>query len=277
MSAYTLFLLLTVSLIGVDGGVRFANFYQDHMVLQRAPERAIVWGYTDTFDSRIILRMNEREYQSESVFSSRNSLGESIWSVTLDAQTEEGPFQIQVTQPLANGTMVNITLNDVLFGDVWICSGQSNMQFSVGEMLNASVEIENAGKYPKIRLFTTLHNQSAALEEEVLGIGLNWSVASSVVVGSGYASAVCWLYGRMVHEALGGRPMGLIHSSWGATEIEFWTPTQALKDCGISAHRQLDTQLGIIVNNSVLYNAMIHPFTRMVIKGALWYQGMSPR
>lgn len=177
--------------------------------------------------------MNEKEY--ESTFSSRNELGESIWSVTLDAQTEEGPFQIQVTQPLANGTLVNITLNDVLFGDVWICSGQSNMQFSVGEMLNASVEIENAGKYPKIRLFTTLHNQSAALEDEVLGIGLNWSVASPTVVGSGYTSAVCWLYGRMIHEALGGRPMGLIHSSWGATEIEFWTPAQALKDCGISS------------------------------------------
>ena len=218
----------------VDGGVRFANYYQDHMVLQRAPQRAVVWGYTDTFDSPLTLRMDERVYQSEISPSSVNEFGESTWSVTLDAQPEEGPFQIQVTQPLTNGTLVNITLNDVLFGDVWICSGQSNMQFSVGEMLNASVEIENASKYPKIRLFTTLHNQSGKLEEEVLGIGLNWSVASPVIVGSGYASAVCWLYGRMVHEALGGRPMGLIHSSWGATEIEFWSPTQALKDCGIS-------------------------------------------
>ncbi len=203
------------------------------MVLQRTPQRAIVWGYTDTFNTPMILTLNERVYHTNSSLSSSNSLDESIWSVTLDAQTEEGPFQIHVTQPLTNGTLVTITLDDVLFGDVWVCSGQSNIQFSVPEMLNASVEIANAGKYPKIRLLTTLHNQSSQPEEELLGIGLNWTVASPVSVGSEYASAVCWLYGRMVHEALGGRPIGLIHSSWGSTSIEFWSPPQALRDCGI--------------------------------------------
>jgi sialate O-acetylesterase len=110
------------------------------------------------------------------------------------------------------------------------------MEFSVGEMLNASIEIENAGKYPKIRLLTTQRNQSGVPEEELLAFGMNWTVASPQSVGSGYTSAICWLYGRMVHEALGGRPMGLIHSSWGATEIEFWSPPQALKDCGISSY-----------------------------------------
>jgi sialate O-acetylesterase len=203
------------------------------MVLQRAPQRAIVWGYSDTFNTQTTLRINERVYHTMSSPSPANAFGESIWSVTLDPQPEEGPFQVHVTQPLPNGTLVTITLDDVLFGDVWVCSGQSNMQFSVGEMLNASVEIENAIKYPKIRLLTTLHNQSGTPEEELMGIGLNWTVASPVSVGSGYTSAVCWLYGRMVYDALGGRPMGLIHASWGATEIEFWTPAQALKDCGI--------------------------------------------
>ncbi len=203
------------------------------MVLQRAPQRAIVWGYTDTFNTPMILTLNERVYHTKSSLFPSNSLGESIWSVTLDAQTEEGPFQIHVTQPSHNGTLANITLDDVLFGDVWICSGQSNMEFSVSEMFNGSIEIANAGKYPKIRLLTTLHNQSSQPEEELLGIGLNWTVASPVSVGSGFTSAVCWLYGRMVYEELGGRPMGLIHSSWGATEIEFWSPPQALRDCGI--------------------------------------------
>jgi sialate O-acetylesterase len=236
------------------------------MVLQRAPQRAIVWGYTDTFNAKTTLTMNGKVYHTKSSSSPANKLGESIWSVTLDPQPEEGPFKIHVNQPLPNGTLVTLTLDDVLFGDVWVCSGQSNMQFSVGEMLNASVEIENARKYPKIRLLTTLHNQSGTPEEELLGIGMNWTIASPTSVGSGYTSAVCWLFGRMVYDAIGGRPMGLVHSSWGATEIEFWTPPQALKDCGID-------DVGIIVNNSVLYNAMIHPFTRMAIKGALWYQG----
>jgi sialate O-acetylesterase len=205
------------------------------MVLQRAPQRAIVWGYSDTFNTPITLSMNNKHYHTMSSSTpSVDSVGASIWSVTLDAQTEEGPFQVKVTQPLANGTLETITLNDVLFGDVWICSGQSNMQFSVGGMFNASIEIENANKYPKIRLFTVSDAPSSTPLEEIITIGMPWSVASNITVASGYTSAVCWLYGRMVHEALGGRPMGLIHTSWGGTYIEYWTPPEVLSDCGIT-------------------------------------------
>ncbi len=64
-------------------------------------------------------------------------------------------------------------LGDVLFGDVWICSGQSNMQFSVQFMFNASIEIANAGQYPKVRLFTVAQNQSDTPLDEVLDIWLN--------------------------------------------------------------------------------------------------------
>jgi sialate O-acetylesterase len=218
----------------VHGALRFANYYQNHMVLQRAPQRSIVWGYADAFDTPVTLNMNNKVYQTMSSSTpSADSVGASIWSVTLEAQTQEGPFQVKVTQPLANGTLETITLNDVLFGDVWICSGQSNMEFPVNRMFNASVEIENAYKYPKIRLFTAAQAQSYTPQEELLSIALNWSVASNMSVQNGYTSAVCWLYGRMVQEALGGRPMGLIHSSWGGTGVEFWSPPQALKDCGI--------------------------------------------
>jgi sialate O-acetylesterase len=203
------------------------------MVLQRAPQRAIVWGYTDTFDVPTMLTLNQRVYRTNSSPSPANSFGESIWSITLDAQTEEGPFQIHVTQPLPNGTFVTITLVDVLFGDVWLCSGQSNMELPVSYIFNASIEIANAGKYPKIRFMTSKHEQSGEPEEELLLIALNWTVASPKSVGGDLTSAVCWLYGRMIHEGLGGRPIGLVHASWGATEIEFWSPPQALKDCGI--------------------------------------------
>jgi sialate O-acetylesterase len=204
------------------------------MVLQRAPQRAIVWGYGDTFNTPITLTMNNKVYHTTSSSSSVDSVGASTWTVTLDAQTQEGPFQVQVTQPLANGSLETITLNDVLFGDVWICSGQSNMQFSVSGMFNASVEIANAGKYPKVRLFTAATAQASTPQEEVVTIGLKWSVAGATSVGSGYTSAVCWLYGRMIHEGLGGRPIGLIHSSWGGTNIEYWIPPEVLKDCGIT-------------------------------------------
>ncbi len=165
------------------------------MVLQRAPQRAVVWGYGDP-STLTILKMND-----------------------------EGPFDIHVSQPLTNGTLVTITLHDVLFGDVWICSGQSNMQLTVSMIYNATEEIVIAGNYPKIRLFTAALIPSAVPVEELLGIYLNWSVASPHSVGgpdSIYMSAVCWLYGR---------PIGLIATSWGGTAIELWMPSKALQDC----------------------------------------------
>jgi sialate O-acetylesterase len=152
------------------------------MVLQRAPQRAIVWGFGDP-STLTILRMNDKIYTTVSGSESANAQNESIWSVTLDPVSDEGPFDIHVSQPLSNGTLVTITLHDVLFGDVWICSGQSNMQFTVSMMFNGTEEIANAGNYPKIRVFTAALVESVIPVEELLGIELNWSVASSQSIG----------------------------------------------------------------------------------------------
>jgi sialate O-acetylesterase len=178
--------------------------------------------------------MNDKRYTTMSRSEPANEQGESIWSVTLDPVSDEGPFDIHVSQPLANGTLVTITLHDVLFGDVWICSGQSNMQLTVNMIYNGTEEIENAGNYPKIRVFTAALRSSLTPIEELLGIELNWSTASSKSIGGpdwDYMSAVCWLYGRMIHQALGGRPIGLMAASWGGTLIELWMPPKALQDC----------------------------------------------
>jgi sialate O-acetylesterase len=216
-----------------NGVPRFANYIQDHMVLQRAPQRAIVWGFGDA-SKLTTLRMNDKIYTIISRPEPANKIGESIWSVTLDPVIDEGPFDIHVSQPLANGTLATITIHDVLFGDVWICSGQSNMQMTVSSIFNGSEEIANAGNFPKIRLFTAALVASAAPVEELVNITLNWSVASpSSVDGPGwdYMSAVCWLYGRQIHQALNGRPIGLIATSWGGTSIEVWMPPKAFQDC----------------------------------------------
>jgi sialate O-acetylesterase len=178
--------------------------------------------------------MNNKIYRTMSRTELANEQNESIWSVTLDPVFEEGPFDIHVSQPLANGTLVTITLHDVLFGDVWICSGQSNMQLTVNLIYNATEELVNAGNYPKIRVFTAALRPSEAPVEELLGIQLNWSVASIRSIGGpgwDWMSAVCWLYGRQIHQALGGRPIGLIATTWGGTAIELWMPSKALQDC----------------------------------------------
>ncbi len=215
---------------------RFANYIQDHMVLQRAPQRAIVWGFGDA-STLTTLAMNDKIYTTMSRPEAANAQNESIWSVTLDPVSDEGPFDIHVSQPLANGTLVTITLHDVLFGDVWICSGQSNMEMAVIDIFNGTEEIANAGNYPKIRLFTSGRHASEKPSEELFGMWLNWSVASPQSVGGPsfiYMSAVCWLYGRMIHQALGGRPIGLIATSANGTAIEFWMPPKALQDCNIT-------------------------------------------
>jgi sialate O-acetylesterase len=205
------------------------------MVLARAPEHAIIWGYVDTVNTLVTLTMDNQIYHTMSSSSPIDSAAPSIWSVTLAAQTVEGPFEVHVNRPLANGTIETITLHDVLFGDVWVCSVQSNMQFNVRGMFNGSVEIANAGNYSKVRLFTIADTTANTPQEEVLQIALPWSVASPASVGSGATSAVCWLFGRMIQEGLGGRPIGLVHTSWGGTDIEYWTPPEVLKDCGVTS------------------------------------------
>jgi sialate O-acetylesterase len=206
------------------------------MVLQRAPQKAVVWGYGDA--SKVTtLRLIDKIYTTISQSERANDLGESIWSVTLDPVSDEGPFDIHVSQPLANGTLMTITIHDVLFGDVWICSGQSNMQLTVGMIYNGTEEIANAGNFPKIRVFTASLLPSAVPVEELLGIVLNWSVASPQSIGGSpgtYMSAVCWLYGRQIHQALGGRPIGLIATSFGGTPIELWMPPKALQECNVT-------------------------------------------
>ena len=222
-----------LDIIEGNGVPRFANYIQDHMVLQRAPQRAVVWGYGDA-STLTTLRMDGKVYTTISNAEPANEWGESIWSVTLDPVSDEGPFDIHVSQPSANGTMVTITIHDILFGDVWMCAGQSNMEMTVIEIFNATIEIANAGDFPKIRLFSAALMASAVPIEELLQILQNWSIASPESVGgppSYYFSAVCWLYGRMMHQALGGRPLGLIVSSWGGTPIELWMPPKALQDC----------------------------------------------
>ena len=203
------------------------------MVLQRAPQRAVVWGFGNP-NAVTNLTMNGKTYSTISRSDFANAQNESIWSVTLDAITVEGPFDIKASQKLTTGTWLNITITDVLFGDVWICSGQSNMQMSLNMIYNGTQEIQSAGNYSKIRVFTAALKNSTVPVEELLGILLQWSVASPQSIGGPdwtYMSSVCWLYGRMIHQGLSGRPIGLIATSWGGTPIEFWMPPKALQDC----------------------------------------------
>ena len=107
------------------GTLKFANYYQSHMVLQKSPEKAVLWGYATTLGDTVIVKLNGLSVAQATVTGNTEGAG-GVWVAKLPAQRAGGPNTISITS--RDG---NLTISDVLFGDVWMCSGQSNMQFKM--------------------------------------------------------------------------------------------------------------------------------------------------
>eukprot|EP00656_Telonema_subtile_P017772 TRINITY_DN19580_c0_g1_i3.p1 TRINITY_DN19580_c0_g1~~TRINITY_DN19580_c0_g1_i3.p1 ORF type:complete len:367 (-),score=43.37 TRINITY_DN19580_c0_g1_i3:28-1128(-) len=228
----------------------------DSMVLQRAPQSATVWGFaaptaviTATFDNVNYTSVTGTD---------------SIWRVNLRPTAAGGPYAIQFSA----STGETAALADVLFGDVYVCGGQSNMQFSVGGNENASAYAKQADSYPNIRLFTVGQKTSSQTPLfDLATIEQPWAHASATSVTDGsafnYFSAVCWFFGKGVYDGLDGKvPIGLISDNWGGTKVEQWMPAETSAACGHASTGEL-------------YNAMIVPYTvgPMAVTGFTWYQG----
>lgn len=247
------------------------------MVLQAKPFSAIVWGFGEVGQS-VAVRLGSENHTTE-VIKGPGGLG--VWKVTLDAQDAGGPYTIIATSKVGETTS-SISLEDVLFGDVWVCSGQSNMQFTLTQVVNASEAFKEADNYPDIRLFTASEVAFDTPLYELQKIEQPWSVASSESVNGGvwkYFSAVCWFYGKNIYDQY-KRPLGLIATDWGGTPVESWSSPDSLRQCNITGDKNVDVFLTPEEkffagpgDHSSLYNAMIHPFLNMTIYGAIWYQG----
>ncbi|XP_021349269.1 sialate O-acetylesterase-like isoform X3 [Mizuhopecten yessoensis] len=257
----------------------FAAYYGDHMVLQKAPKHAVIWGYNPYTNVFIDVSVDKQTIQA--FVDTRG-----MWRAILDPIEGPGPYTIT-----ARGSAGEITLTDVLFGDVWLCSGQSNMQFSVSQGYNASAEIKDADNFPNIRVFTANQissNKPLSDFDAANSIKEPWSVASSSAIGSGawkYFSAVCWLYGKYLYQKL-GYPVGLVNTCWGGTPVEAWSSPDALAKCGLDngpvasnggepSYSRMSSfgNYGGPQNATILWNAMINPLLNMTIYGAIWYQG----
>ena len=173
------------------------------------------------------------------------------------------------------------TFTNILVGEVWLGSGQSNMEKPIGlqshqkTCLNAEAELA-AANYPKIRLFQVDKMLSAKPLPELEKFHA-WQECNSNALDSVHFSAALYFFGRELHTNL-NVPVGLIHSSWGGTKIEPWTPPAGFES--VPALANITTPnfgTNKIPNSapSVLYNAMIAPFAGFAIRGALWYQGES--
>ncbi len=186
--------------------------FTDNMVLQRGI-LAPVWGWT-TPGQKVTVSMEGRTASTTADATGR-------WIARLGPFTAGGPYTLSVAGPQ------NISLKNVLVGDVWICSGQSNMEMGIGQVNNAKEEIASA-EYPQIRLFTV--QKTIALEPRNTVIG-QWDLCTPTTVSSGGwggFSAVAYFFGRELHKEL-KVPIGLIHTSWGGTIAEAWTSSEALQ------------------------------------------------
>ena len=158
-----------------------------------------------------------------------------------------------------------------MFGDVWVCSGQSNMEWRMSGILNADEEVAKSAEYPNIKLFRTNHMTASDPQNDLQTDPLIvWEPTSNANAVRQF-SAVCLLTARYMADALGkDKVFGLIESNWGGTRIEAWSPKEGLDNCNVEPNEDENNPSR---SNSYLYNAMIHPLVRTSIYGALWYQG----
>lgn len=203
--------LAFVLLCSARADVTLAKMFASHMVIQRETQ-APVWGWADPGE-RVAVAASWGE-RAETVADAAGA-----WRVLLPTPAAGGPFTITVS-----GTNT-IELTDVLAGEVWLCSGQSNMQWIIRNSANPEEEIANAN-HPGIRLFT-VHNATSPEPLKEISRATSWAPCSPENAGG--FSATAYFFGRKLHQEL-GVPVGLVHSSWGGTAVQAWTPWEAQEE-----------------------------------------------
>ncbi|GAB3259246.1 sialate O-acetylesterase [Larkinella harenae] len=189
--------------------VRLPKVFGSHMVLQR--RKAVpVWGWADP-NEKITVQFNN---QTKTVKTDKSGK----WAVKLDPTEAGGPYVMTV-----RGRKNTVTLDDVLVGEVWICSGQSNMEWNVNSSRDAAQEIKEAN-YPQIRHFKVPHDLSLSPKEDILGG--EWKLCTPENTGD--FTAVGYFFARELQKEMPNIPIGLLNTSWGGTQSESWTSREAM-------------------------------------------------
>jgi sialate O-acetylesterase len=260
--------------------VQLPAVISDHMLLQRdTPVR--IWGKAEPGEAVSVA------FRGQTVRTQADPLGR--WFVFFTPSSAGGPFELTVQ---GNNTIV---VRDVLVGEVWIASGQSNMGFTVRQSDSAQQEIA-AASFPNIRLFKVALKVAHYPQDDVKG---EWAQCAPESVPA--FSAVGYFFARHLHQKL-NIPVGVIQTAWGGTPAEAWTSVTALaadpallsvfSDWGKVTEDYADqiARYNLQLKRSEkprqpndpanhqwmpggLYNAMIAPLTPYAIRGAIWYQG----
>jgi len=209
-----LFLALSMA---ASAQVTMPKVFSSHMVLQRNLEIPI-WGNASA-GAEITAKFGNIE--------SKGITGENgKWVLYLPQFKAGGPYKLVVFETEKPGQ--KIEFEDVLVGDVWLASGQSNMELQVQEAKNAKAEIK-AANYPNIRFFFVEHNKSVKPEADILGG--SWKVCDSTSIKT--TSAVAYYFARKIHKDE-NVPIGILQATWGGTPVEAWTSKEMLLTSGIT-------------------------------------------
>ncbi len=287
-----------VSVHAAQADVKPAQLFTDNMVIQRETN-APVWGWAEAGEKVTV----SASWGAEAATTADK---DGKWMIKLQTPEAGGPHEIAFTGKNAT------TCKNVLSGDVWLCSGQSNMEMDVSRCNNPEEEAENSD-FPSIRHFKVVRNATKVPAKDCAG---DWHICSRETVKS--FSAIAYFTGRDLHKEL-DIPIGLINSSWGGSSVETWTSVEAQKDDPLvkaqikmydayaakykqrkarnyfdkaikewkEAVKKAEAEKKSPPSRptpmpdphkhkncpSNLYNGMINPLVPYAVKGAIWYQG----
>lgn len=302
MKVRNLLLLLLLPGASLCAQIILPKVLSDHMVVQR-DFPVHFWGLAAPGEEVSV------GFRGETQTTKAGRLGR--WSIYLKPGAAGGPFQMTVEgKPAADGGAAaaaqTITLNDVLVGDVWVASGQSNMEFEMRKAATAAEDLPHAA-IPRIRLLMVKHNAAEYAQDDIETAG--WT-ASSPEMAKDF-SAAAWYFAREI-EQREKVPVGVIDSTWGGTMVESWTRLRALGEDAslsqvfVSRGRMTDREADALLEDKdhqkqiaeakaegtptpqfpwhpeldmwapgLLWNGMIAPLTPFPIRGVIWYQGES--
>ena len=254
-------LMLTIS---ISAKVTLPRIIDSKMVLQQQSEVKL-WGWSDQKEVTINTSWNNKKYKVK--------VSDSRWQTVV--QTPEGSYTPQtITIADANS---KLELTDVMIGEVWICSGQSNMEMELrgrtGQPTNGSLEqIMHAGEMAQRIHFITVPKDPSGKPLETFDKN-RWEEASPATAP--YCSAAAWYFASHVTRTL-NIPVGLIINAWGGSRIESWMTEQALlRVAGLDIEAAKSENLKPNHRATMLYNTMHAPVRGYTAKGFLWYQGES--
>ncbi|MCG2616535.1 sialate O-acetylesterase [Terrimonas sp. NA20] len=241
--------------------VQLPSLFADNMILQRKSTPPI-WGKS-VRNAKISIKTswNNKTYTA-------TASDKGTWKVNVETAEAGGPYTITIK----SGSETR-TLSNVLLGEVWLCSGQSNMEMPVRGAMNQPVlnanEIYLEADNPLIRIYKMERIAAGTPQDSCTGV---WRESSAEVVK--YFSTIGYLYAQLLQKKL-NVPVGIIGSYWGGSAIQPWMTPESLADFGIKVPADLSKMTVPRRAAASLYHGMIAPLEGYGIRGFLWYQGES--